>query len=344
MDSQAPEDSIVFTDAYFGGNGDQSNNGCLTTGPYANWHMAIPEGHCLARSFDGGTKISSFVAPLILAMIISQSNDYDAFRQTIESTPHAAPHINIGGDMKTMYSPNDPLFFLHHSYMDKVWDSFQSKNNGAFMGAFDSDTNRNVNTHSILVPFNISVSEVLDISKLCYRYQKPLKYNPATNPQPPSNFNQNGRKRMPPSLQRDANVASDNTPILQSIIETNFVSRSNLSETFLLNSNGTLISHSMFSSNETAVSIAENILSSMVGSSNSVLQMKSQSFFDQTYSFDKNLITNRNPGPLDRKDSSKLRIPQPIEEAYINHMGLDLNAIRNIEGALAALYDLSNNS
>jgi len=34
-------------------------------------------------------------------------------------------HVNIGGDMGTMYSPFDPLFWLHHGHVDKLWWSWQ---------------------------------------------------------------------------------------------------------------------------------------------------------------------------------------------------------------------------
>ncbi|KGG52309.1 hypothetical protein DI09_18p150 [Mitosporidium daphniae] len=342
IDSQAPEQSIVFSDAYFGGNGDPSNGGCLSTGPYANWNVSIPQTHCLARSFNGGTKISSFVAPVILALIISQSNDFDAFRQAIESTPHAAPHINIGGDMRTMYSPNDPLFYLHHAYVDKVWYSFQLKNNKSFFYAFDSETNPNINRNYILAPFNTPVSSVLDPLQLCYRYQEPsARSGPASRPFAattsfgPDLNSQNG------SVASDVNAPSSRTVITS---ERNEVSKFNFSATFLLGSNGTLISSAVFSANKSAVALAYSILDAIVGSPQSALQVRDANFFEKMFSFDKALIEGRNPDSLDRQDVTKLRLPQEIDDEYIHHMGMDFNAVRNIESALSTLYDLSNNS
>jgi hypothetical protein len=34
-------------------------------------------------------------------------------------------HRWIGGDMLSMTSPNDPIFFLHHSNVDRIWAKWQ---------------------------------------------------------------------------------------------------------------------------------------------------------------------------------------------------------------------------
>ena len=52
-----------------------------------------------------------------LQAIIDTPQSYDDFRKLLEATPHAIVHAAIGGqggDLTTMQSPNDPLFFLHH--------------------------------------------------------------------------------------------------------------------------------------------------------------------------------------------------------------------------------------
>ena len=45
------------------------------------------------------------------------------------STPgsqlHNRVHLYIGGNMAPMTSPNDPVFFLHHCFIDEVWDDWQ---------------------------------------------------------------------------------------------------------------------------------------------------------------------------------------------------------------------------
>ena len=40
----------------------------------------------------------------------------------LEATPHNNVHNNIGGWMPTPSSPRDPMFFMHHSNIDRIWD------------------------------------------------------------------------------------------------------------------------------------------------------------------------------------------------------------------------------
>jgi tyrosinase len=47
----------------------------------------------------------------------------------LESSPHNGVHSSIGGDMGTHYSPRDPLFWLHHSNIDRIWRSWNQQGN-----------------------------------------------------------------------------------------------------------------------------------------------------------------------------------------------------------------------
>jgi tyrosinase len=40
----------------------------------------------------------------------------------LEFTPHNNVHNNIGGWMPSPSSPRDPIFFMHHSNIDRIWD------------------------------------------------------------------------------------------------------------------------------------------------------------------------------------------------------------------------------
>lgn len=42
-----------------------------------------------------------------------------------EGTPHNTVHRNIGGDMVTLLSPRDPIFWMHHCNIDRIWASWQ---------------------------------------------------------------------------------------------------------------------------------------------------------------------------------------------------------------------------
>lgn len=45
----------------------------------------------------------------------------NAFEPKIESAPHNPVHNLIGGRMATLSSPTDPIFFLHHANIDRLW-------------------------------------------------------------------------------------------------------------------------------------------------------------------------------------------------------------------------------
>lgn len=40
---------------------------------------------------------------------------------TLEASPHNQVHNNIGGWMPTAASPRDPIFFMHHGNIDRIW-------------------------------------------------------------------------------------------------------------------------------------------------------------------------------------------------------------------------------
>ncbi len=46
----------------------------------------------------------------------------------IEGIPHNMVHNDIGGNMPTMLSPIDPIFYLHHCNIDRLWDVWATVN------------------------------------------------------------------------------------------------------------------------------------------------------------------------------------------------------------------------
>ncbi len=78
-----------------------------------------------------------------MANIISSDNIYgsdkddntDGFRENIELVPHTEAHCSIGtcGDSgghlgHVFYSPDDPIFYLLHTYVDMIWAIWQDTN------------------------------------------------------------------------------------------------------------------------------------------------------------------------------------------------------------------------
>jgi tyrosinase len=89
---------------------------------------------------------------------------FAAFQTALER-PHGWVHNAVGGTMATGDSPADPLFWLHHAFVDKIWDDWQKAHAGA--------PSKPPNVNDTLQPAPIithTVAEVLDTSALGYVY------------------------------------------------------------------------------------------------------------------------------------------------------------------------------
>lgn len=109
----------------------------LVTIPYWNWAQsrAIPSE--MSRSADmtrwGITRRSTLSRPLptqIQVDNVMASTTYHEFRDSLEGI-HDTVHVAVGSPdhaMITAASPADPLFWLHHAFVDKVWADWQKIN------------------------------------------------------------------------------------------------------------------------------------------------------------------------------------------------------------------------
>jgi tyrosinase len=52
------------------------------------------------------------------------------FEPNLENAPHNPVHDIIGGAMTTMLSPNDPIFWLHHGNIDRLWVAWLAAGGG----------------------------------------------------------------------------------------------------------------------------------------------------------------------------------------------------------------------
>jgi tyrosinase len=151
----------------FGGDGESDDEGgifggrCVTDGPFANstryWRSkSNGEGfdilefpHCLSRGFANGDKKESLQARITLDAIetvLNQPTYLDFFDDLEVRTHNAIPQF-IRGDFYGMTAPNgefpratlakrawrltrgprDPVFFLHHAQVDRLWWIWQQK-------------------------------------------------------------------------------------------------------------------------------------------------------------------------------------------------------------------------
>ncbi|RSL40767.1 hypothetical protein CEP51_016655 [Fusarium floridanum] len=124
-DLDALNESVIFDpDTGFGGQGDA----CVNDGPFANLTLHLNAtsnnvNECLTRAFspDGFQNGQQ----VYIDECLNTTNYVDAFECYIFK-PHIAGHAAVGGIMADQIaSPGDPLFFLHHTYHDRLWWQWQ---------------------------------------------------------------------------------------------------------------------------------------------------------------------------------------------------------------------------
>jgi hypothetical protein len=94
--------------------------------------------------FDPGTRravsiqtIRSAVSAKVFVDTTNPSSGFGSFKAgqhsdgtgegVLESQPHDNVHGNVGGFMGAFLSPVDPIFFMHHSNIDRLWDVWTRK-------------------------------------------------------------------------------------------------------------------------------------------------------------------------------------------------------------------------
>jgi hypothetical protein len=173
--SSKPHQHPVLQNNMYGGNGNRNNNWCLDNGTFSRNTITNPGRKCLQRRYDknGNTELSEFTPKDDTESVIDRSSRYTDFRREIQGNIHNLPHNCIGGgqfDMATLYSPNDPLFYLHHAFIDNMWFQWQSKKESRFDEYNTKDGT--VSKNDKLVALDGVVGDVLDPRKgLCYQYE-----------------------------------------------------------------------------------------------------------------------------------------------------------------------------
>jgi tyrosinase len=136
--------SAIFSANAFGGNGgprtettndtDNRTWKCVADGPFEKLRPAYVSTkyapHCLSRDVDfTSTKFRNDYTAASIAGILA-SDTFGYFATSLESNPHNQIYMDLGGDMDEDSSPNDPLFFLHHVQVDRLWWLWQQEKPG----------------------------------------------------------------------------------------------------------------------------------------------------------------------------------------------------------------------
>ncbi|VDO23215.1 unnamed protein product [Haemonchus placei] len=133
LDENMPDskDSIIWTNEFMG----ETVGGYVVGGPFREWRTL--EGHPRIQRAVGekGKLFSEDEIRFILSQNdISQVLASTAPRPGCPYPPnfnvleytHGNPHIYVGGDMfEQATSGNDPIFYMHHSFVDYIWEIYR---------------------------------------------------------------------------------------------------------------------------------------------------------------------------------------------------------------------------
>ena len=98
----------------------------LSSADQLNGGIEDQRGHlafCLRRAFKGHTPSYNSV----LRTLLLPARKFKDFDIQMRHNFHDRMHNVIGGTMCTHYAADTPEFFLHHSFLDKIWYTWQSK-------------------------------------------------------------------------------------------------------------------------------------------------------------------------------------------------------------------------
>ena len=136
--------------------------------PYWDWENDItpPEkisAPSLLKSWSVERNYKSNIMPTSSMVNYATSmSDFDSFQDTIENV-HNSVHIAVGGDMRKASSPTDPIFWLHHANIDRIWLNWQNSANGM----------PPLNLQEKMMPLkylNVEVGSVVNVNNLDYGY------------------------------------------------------------------------------------------------------------------------------------------------------------------------------
>ncbi|KAJ1916853.1 hypothetical protein H4219_003549 [Mycoemilia scoparia] len=177
-----PQNSLVLTDKYIGGDGGASSSGggggggCIANGFQKSWSFKYPNPHCLVRKFNGKTpgSIEPWPSPEIMESVLQRFNRLSDFDPNIQFTIHGSVHLGLGGDMTQTWAPNDAAFFLLHAYVDKLWWRWQSKYGNLWqIDGPGPNGITNLSADDLLINYEgETIRSVLELGygKMCYQY------------------------------------------------------------------------------------------------------------------------------------------------------------------------------
>jgi tyrosinase len=192
--------AALWRDDFLGGTGRRQDQQVMT-GPFAhsagNWSITgnVTDGAFLTRNLgrpgrdpielpgtqelEGALRESVYdVAPWDSTPAKGFRNGLEGWVKTGADQPwrnHNRVHRWVGGAMLGAASPNDPVFWLHHAFVDLLWDRWQARHTKAGyqparrLAANDRQAGRVISLDEPMPPWNVKPSALLSHAGI-YRY------------------------------------------------------------------------------------------------------------------------------------------------------------------------------
>jgi tyrosinase len=197
--------SPIFSSIFMGGNGDPNDNYVVHDGPFQagpQWKIyGDPSSTDLRREF--GVFVPSLPTPEDVAagFGIGQYDTFpydvgspldQSFRNYVEgwNSPTGGPalhndvHAWLGGSDVIVSSPNDPIFWLLHANIDRLWAEWEDQY--GLLYAPDSGDTQGHGLNDPMYPFgDVTPADVLDAHALGYVYDTELQGPASPVPGPP---------------------------------------------------------------------------------------------------------------------------------------------------------------
>ncbi|GHH45775.1 tyrosinase MelC2 [Streptomyces candidus] len=173
---RSPTSSLWATD-FLGGTG-RSRDGQVSDGAFAvtagSWPVSVRvDGRgFLRRALGAGGRQLPTRAEVdsVLAMPTYDTAPWNSasagFRNHLEGwrgvNLHNRVHTWVGGQMATGVSPNDPVFWLHHAFIDRLWAQWQARHpRSTYLPA--ATTPNVVDLNDVMRPWNdVTPADMLD--------------------------------------------------------------------------------------------------------------------------------------------------------------------------------------
>lgn len=202
--------SSIWGSDFMGGNG-RPSDGRVMTGSFAfdngNWNLNVNDdpGQDLRRRLGQGASSLPTAAQVNQCLAVTpydsapwniSSNLNTSFRNRLEGWGSSQPqlhnrvHVWVGGSMLASTSPNDPVFFLHHCNIDRLWAIWQSMHpTEGYLPVSGGPSGHNLNDPMLPWGGSTTPASVLNISSLGYSYDN---MSPSTGSTTPSGGSPSG--------------------------------------------------------------------------------------------------------------------------------------------------------